>query len=598
MFARIPFVRYVALLLAGILGGSLAGSPEPSVAWCLLTGCVAFTCLSMAFPGSRSLAARAGVTFSILLLGWVSATQQAIRLDRSLGSIEQNEGYLAYQVSVTGLPEKRERSIRYEAVVEKLFFPRESRDVDSKALIYLSPDLDFSPSAGDRLIISGKLRRPPQAGSPIGFDYRKFLERKGIPWIGTATGRGSIYRIPGASAGFPTGGRLTGLSIRSDSLFREYIQDDDAYGLVKAMILGRRDDISAGLNEAFTGSGTVHILSVSGLHIAIFFAVLHFILGFLSKSKWGKYLYLILMTGILAGYAVLTGLPASVQRATLMCMIWMLSRTFSRRHEPVNTLAVSAFFILLADPAAFFDVGFQLSFLAMLGIFLWTKPLSSLYRPSGRIARHFWNLSAVSVAAQLMTLPLILFYFNQFPTYFLFANLLAVDIAGLLIPASFGLLAAGVTGIEWLASFTGHIVNYLAVFINYVAELPQKLPFHLLEGLYLDIYQSLLLLVLLLIAYAIVVFRRQMAVKYAVMVAFCFSAYSSVAAVNDFKASFTRFESNGSVLIHKTRGKLYIASLDGKNAENNFNSYGIRKYMARYGSDTVLVSSSTRIIEP
>ncbi len=585
MFNQTPFIRYLLFLLTGIFSAGFLRADDFLVAWTVLAVVVAVSLLFVMI-GTRYRNYLPVVVFGAIAgLGWTSATLQSLQFGKRLNDIEGEE-YRMYRARITGLPEKRENSFRYPAEIKGLFLQDGKRkDVESGALLYFADNLERLPSVGEHFIVSGRLRRPQPATSEYAFDYRRFLERKGIPWIGSVKNDSNIYWIQGADASSSLLYSPENLSVKSEQLFRKYLHDDDAYGFVKAMILGRRDDIRAELNEAFVSSGTVHILSVSGLHIAIFFSVLHFGLGFLRKMSWGKYPYLLVMTSILVFYSVLTGLPASVQRASLMCIIWMIADTFSRKHHPVNTLAVAGFFILLADPNAFYDVGFQLSFLAMLGIFLWSKPIEGLYRPENRLIKHFWSLSVMSLAAQLMTFPLIVYYFNQLPVYFLFANLLAVDISGILIPASFGLLLLGLTGLDQLAGLVGYIVNYLAVFINYVVFLPEKLPYHLIENIALDIYQALMLLILIMAAYIAFVQRKRPAVKFLFIAACCFSLYSTHSVTADYRQTFLK--PVGKDFVYKSAGRMLYITRDTE--QSFFSEYEIRKYMARYGQDTLMI---------
>jgi competence protein ComEC len=582
MFGRIPFTRYVFLLLAGIFGSSFY-TPNQLTVWLVIVLLLGLAIASTGLTRGRNRSIGMLAMFSIVVIGWGSASLKNIRLQNAIEAIE-NKDYLAYQIRITSIPEKREKSIRYEARIENIFFPDFSEQVEADMIMHFNSDRIELPSIGQRLIIKGKLKRPASSNSELGFDYRTFLERKGIAWIGYSHDPANIWELPSSRQIVGAPGWAGWLSEKSDLVFRTYIHDDDAYGLVKAMVLGRRDDIREELNDAFIQSGTVHILSVSGLHIAIFFAGLHFVFGFLRNILYGRYVYLLLMISILTAYAIVTGMPASVQRATLMCIIWMLSTTYSRRHEPVNTLSIAGFFILLFDPNAIYDVGFQLSFLAMLGIFLWSRPLTALYRPGNRIANHFWKLSVMSVVAQIMTFPVVTYYFNQFPTYFLFANLLAVDIAGLLIPASFVLLLFGVSKIELVSNLAGYVVNYLAVLTNYIVQSPQKLPSHLLEHLYLDFWQTVLLLILIMIAYFLYTSRSSSLVNCLFFVSCFFGIYSTTTVLADFTRSFTI--TRPSMIIYKNTGRLYIVNTYKTTA---FSQYDVRKYMARYGQDTLMI---------
>lgn len=582
MFGHIPFVRYLIFLLAGIFSAPWVRLPDalPAGYWLLLS--LGLTVVSFALFAKKSTLISFTLYGSLFVTGMVSATMQANRLKAGVEAIE-NTDYTAYQFVVKSLPEKREKSIRYEVALEQLLTPNGARQVQADALLYFPNDWAALPSVGDRMVVKGQLQRP----SSSGFDYRLFLERKGIAWIGYVRDQHFVYPFSGQSGARGVREHLLSLSEASDALLRRYIPHDDAYGLVKAMLLGRRDDIRHDLNAAFVSSGTVHILSVSGLHVAIFFSVLHFLLGPLRRKKNGKYLYLVLIATILMGYAVITGLPASVRRATIMCIIWVLAATFSRKQQPVNTLAFAAFLILLLAPSAFYDVGFQLSFMAMLGIFLLTKPVVALVAPPNRLLKHIWSLSVMSVSAQLMTFPLVVYYFNQFPTYFLFANLLAVDLAGLLIPVAFVLLLSGFAGLDLLAVATGHLISFLARAVGAVVEMPASLPFFLVRDLHLDLLQCVLLLLILLCTYAACYRRETRFVYSTALLIVCFSGYSSWSVVRDYRTCFVRPLGAGSSVVYKSAGRLLIL----ENSDRDFAAqWELSQLVARYGSDTTVVT--------
>lgn len=584
MFGHIPFVRYLLFFLPGIFASEVFPATDGRYLLIAVLGWSALSCIGY-FGGFRT-GLRIIPVAGICLLGWSAGFVQSVEFTRRLTEADRAD-YLAYQVRITDLPEKREKNTRYKAAVEALLCGDTTIRINSRAIIYFSNDLRLNHPVGQRLAIKGKLVRPPDAGSEMGFSYRKYLERNGIPWIGFAKKKEHLVWFDGNR--FSPGTVIASLTGKAEQLFKAHLPDADAFGLVKAMILGRREDIRPELNQAFTDSGTVHVLSVSGLHVAVFFSVLHFIFGPLRNLPRGRQLYLVIISAILIVYAVVTGLPASVQRATLMCLTWMTGQNLSRKHQPLNTLGIAAFFILLSDPAAFYDVGFQLSFLAMLGIFLWMKPLQSWYTTGNRILKHIRDLFAMSIAAQLMTLPLILFYFNQFPTYFLLANLFVVDLAGMLIPAAIGLLVLGALGFETLAGWTGQLISLIARVINRTVEFPRELPYHVIDHLYLDPIQALLLLVVLLGVYSAWIARLKKAIAFTAAAALCFCIYSAVSVLNDYGRPLVQVVSNGNRLIFKSRSSLYIIDKQPVKQDVGISEIETGKYLARYGGNAVRI---------
>lgn len=584
MFQRILFLRYILLLLVGIFAGFYLPILEQRIAIPLLVGAIGLTLVFFNWKGSRHSFTKFFLLADLLVLGWFVANRHHQRLIHAINEVE-NASYIGFVATITSLPEKRKKSYRYEARVDELFLTSGSKTIFSKTLIYFRSDLEKLPRVGDKIFILGQLQRPRQVANTFQFDYRKYLERQGIAWTVYISDPNRFFYLPTTTRNQSLLFWPAYLSEKTDQIFEKYIPGQDAYGLTKAMILGRRDDIRAEINDAFVNSGTVHILSVSGLHVAIFFAVLHFILSPLKRYRWGTYPYLIAMILFLSAYALVTGMPASVQRAALMCILWLIASTFARKQIPLNTLAVAAFAILMGDPSSFYDIGFQLSFMAMLGIFLWNKPLLSLYDPKYKLTKHLWGVVVMSISAQLMTLPLTTYYFNQFPTYFLFANILAVDLSGLLIPASLALLLLG--GIPWEkgAYLIGHLVNLIAEVVNLIVSLPEKMPYYLLTHLYLDLVQTLLLYVVLFLGYAVIIYRSKKWFIGLCAGVLVFSIYSSVLQVKYYRATFIESVSNESALIFKSRNLLYVF----ETTEKGLPSYEIEKYRAKYGKDTLYI---------
>ena len=166
----------------------------------------------------------------------------------------------------------------------------------------------------------------------------------------------------------------------ADSVFTHQVGSRAEYGIVNAMILGVRDDLDTDLYRAYSAAGAVHILSVSGLHVGILFAVLTYLLSFLIKRPRGKFLMAVLQLGILWFYALVTGFSPPVLRSAAMFSMLIVANASGRQQQLTNTLGASAFFILCFDPYALFSAGFQLSYLAVAGIGAGSRPFTSRSR--------------------------------------------------------------------------------------------------------------------------------------------------------------------------------------------------------------------------
>lgn len=433
--------------------------------------------------------------------------------------------YSAYEAEIRSLPEKRSKSVRYEAHITRIKTGMNWQSVDLNALISVDQEAELIPEPGQVLIVDGRLERPLAAANPMQFDYSRYLRNKGIVWTDYLHGR-SFQPVPAADHSFFLKQWSTRISSWASEQLRQNVNDDAAYGLIKAMLLGRRDDLQSDQVSDYTTSGTVHILSVSGMHVAIIFLVMTCLLGWMKRWQVGKILYLALIVALLGFYALVTGLPPSVQRATLMCIVFVVAEVFGRKQDAMNTLAFSALLILLVDPTALYDVGFQLSYLAMTGIFLVYKPLSSIFTPSNKFLKFVWQISALSFAAQLATFPLSLFYFHQFPSYFWLVNPFVIGFTNLLLPAALVLLVVSPLHVSWLQLIINKVVWFSAYMTNVTVSIPKLLPGYLLENLNLDKVEAALLYALLFMVWYAYHSRTYQYLKFSYLLVIIFATYS------------------------------------------------------------------------
>ncbi len=226
------------------------------------------------------------------------------------------------------------------------------------------------------------------------------------------------------------------------AILRQYLPTDDEWAVGCALILGAKDAMTDEVTQAYSRTGAMHALAVSGMHVAIVWLALAWLLyplKFLGRP--GKYAgAALLITGVWA-YAIFTGASASALRAATMVSFLILGQSFQRRHSPFNTLAASAFILLCANPYLLMDAGFQLSYLAVAGILIFDKPLYLCWHITPRWADYLWRLTCVSIAAQLATLPISLYYFHQFPFYFWLSGWVVVPASTLLLYMGGALLA-------------------------------------------------------------------------------------------------------------------------------------------------------------
>lgn len=264
---------------------------------------------------------------------------------------------------------------------------------------------------------------------------------------------------------------------------------NEALSIMNALLLGQRQSIDKAIYNNYVNSGTIHILAVSGLHVGLILWILNFIFRPLLYLKYGHFIRPLVLVTILWSYAVIAGLSPSVTRAVSMFSIISIAMHLRRPTNIYNTLVISAFIILLFKPTFLFEVGFQMSYLAVLGIVSVQPILYTLWKPKYLLFDKLWQIFTVTLAAQAGVVPISLFYFHQFPGLFFISNLVVIPFLGVIL--GFGLLIIALALMDTLPDFMviaySFIIESLNDFIAWVAHfenfLLEDIPFSLLQVL-------------------------------------------------------------------------------------------------------------------
>lgn len=389
-----------------------------------------------------------------------------------------------------------------------------------KALIYIEKDsLSSTLKFGDKLLVKGNLNflEPPK--NPKEFDYKRYLENRSIYQQGYLASH-DWELLDAQSQGLKVFANEARQFLLS-SLKSNGIQGDQ-YAIASALILGSKDELDFEVKQAYATAGAMHVLAVSGLHVGIIFLILNTLLSILDTSKKGRIVKAIILLIGLWSYALITGLSPSVLRAATMFSFVIMGTVLNRKSSIYNTLAASAFFLLLINPNLLFEVGFQLSYIAVLGI-VYLQPL--IYK---RIYTRWWLLdkiwaiTAVSIAAQIATLPLTLFYFNQFPVYFMLSNLIVIPSAVVIL--SLGILLFITSPIPPVSESIGWALNKFIEGLNFGIKEIEALPNSLIEGLSISILECLALYIIIILFIRGLKFRKLKIINYAFFLTLIFIA--------------------------------------------------------------------------
>jgi len=278
-------------------------------------------------------------------------------------------------------------------------------------------------------------------------------------------------------------------------------------GLLKAVCLGDRSSLSDDMRQAYTAAGGMHLLAVSGLHVGLIWWILQYMTGWMSLIFRKEIARTVLVVGLLWFFAYMTGFSSSVCRSVTMFSFFSASRMMGERSQALNVILSSAFLLVLIAPERLMDVGFQLSYTAITGIVTLHPLVRRLIRVKQRILRWMWEATSVSLAAQLSTAPLVIYYFHQLPVYSLISSLVAIPMLSVLIAifvCSVPFVLAGV--LEHLSSV---LLVELARLMNHSMNYLSSLPGAVQSGLQLDSFSLLLWLLLVLMGIIALYGRRR-----------------------------------------------------------------------------------------
>ena len=358
----------------------------------------------------------------------------------------------------------------------------------------IKPNLHF----GDQIIITNHIVNIINSGNPGGFNYARYCSFQNISFQAFLT-KNDYIKIDVAQKNSFTG-ILISLKTFILKTLKNNIKNKDELSIAEALLIGYRDELDRDLVRAYSNTGVVHIIAISGLHLGMIYGLLVWLFISFKKYKWSKIVKFITIIIVLWMFSFIAGLPPSILRSAIMFSCIAFGDVFFKKSNIYNGLSISALIILIYNPFSLWDVGFQLSYAAVLSIVLFSSSIQKLVYFKNKLLLVFWNLNAITLSAQILTLPVVLFHFHQFPNLFLFTNLFAVPLSGLVLYAEIILMF-----FAWFKSFAliiGLIIEKLIRLLNVFVLSVNELPFATWENIQINIVQSILLyLFLIAIAY-------------------------------------------------------------------------------------------------
>lgn len=421
-----------------------------------------------------------------------------------------------------------------------------------KILLYASDSISNTKiEPGDEIIFTAQLREISNSKNPGEFDFKKYMQRTGIRY------QAYVYEPVTKSGIVQYSVKTIALNLRTKlmKLYREAGIDGDEYAVLGALTLGDTNYISNEVRNSFAASGAMHVLSVSGLHVGIIFIVLNFLFSPMNKKpalKPFKVLFLLLSLWF---YAFITGLSPSVLRSASMFSFLVIGDNLNRRTNTYNTLAVSACLLLLINPSTLFNIGFQLSYLAVASIVFFQPKFSALITTKNKASKYFWDLITVSLAAQLGTTPISLLYFHQFPSYFLLSNIIVVPAAAIIL--YLGMAFFFVSFIPGISHALAFLLKYATYLLNHSIQFIENLPGSVIDGIHVPFTTSILLYLLIISISSFFITKKGRNLAFTLCT---FVLLQAVGVIKDLE-SITQQR----IIVYNNYSEPLISIIDGKN---------------------------------
>lgn len=468
VWKKAPFIRLLLPLVAGIILQWYVQFPAVVIITAIISFSVSF-CLFLLLPVAVRFKWQALQGFIIHLLiisfGLLLTWQKDIRHNNNwYGNYYKDSSFLIVRIDEPLI--EKNKSFKAEGYVESVIKKDTNIPCKGKLLLYFSKDgFTRQLNYGDRILIHKNPQLIRNSGNPGAFNYQRyaafhqifhhvFLKEKDWKKLQVISEKTS---------------RLQQLIFTARdyvlSVLRKRMEaGKDELGIAEALLIGYTNDLDKDLVQAYSNTGVVHIIAISGMHLGLIYVMLVWLFAKIPVVNRSKILQVVLILGCLWLFSLITGAAASVLRSAVMFTFIALGKNFFRQTSVYNSLAASAFVMLCFNPYFLWDVGFQLSYLAVGGIIAFQKPIYNCFYIKNKWLNKVWQLMAISLAAQLLTFPVCIYYFHQFPNLFLITNIIAVPLSGIILYAEIALIAF--SWVPFVGVYIGKLVSGLVWMMN------------------------------------------------------------------------------------------------------------------------------------
>lgn len=551
---QFPFVRIVAPFIAGTIAALIFQTEFAALPVILGAGILLYLILALIVFKKLTFKYRYinGAIIHILLFGL--AYQLTIERTEIRHSDHLSKFLPCEKIVVTIIEPVTEKDKTFKVVAKALALEKDKQifSVSGKLILYFEKGaLVRELGYGDVLAIDVNPDEVLPPGNPGQFNYKRYLANKGIyhqafvrlgSWNKLNVTRGSWLKS-------------VGISLRQK--FLDILKKNDLagkeYAVASAILLGYDEYLDSEQKKQFAGAGAMHILCVSGLHVGIIYVILNSLLKVLNRRKFLRIIKVLLLLIMIWFYALITGLSPSVMRASTMFSFIIVGQSLQRKTNIYNSLAASAFLLIVIDPYILTAVGFQLSYLAVLGIVTLFKPIYNLFVTSNWLLNQIWSITVVSISATIATFPLSIFYFHQFPNLFLITNLVA-------IPASMFILYLGIlvliaSPIHFISQLFARVLVWIIKGLNISVGWIESIPIATSSNIYINLSEALIIFTLILTMVSFLMVKR----KYLLIL----SLLSVLYLISSFTLRKYQRHNQQNVIVYNIRNHSAIGFLNG-----------------------------------
>lgn len=530
LWKEAPFLRLIFPFIAGIIVQWNIGLPLSiynTTLWAGATLMLLFSCFPSFFRFRHYWVTGVAIHMMLAGTGGLLAWYKDIRHQENWFNhfADRNAVFIA---TVQEPLIKKNKSFKATASVDFISTGHSWKKVQGTIILYFT---NAQTPEGVSYYSRIAFRKPVQpimnSGNPGTFDYRRYCAFSGLYH--------QVFLKPGEYVLLPPAKKnpLTHFFVSAREkvlqILRKNLPGQKEAGLAEALLIGYKEDLDKTLVQSYANTGTVHIIAISGLHVGLIYWLLTQVLKNFKKRKDLRWVKTLLIISTLFVFSIVAGGTPSVLRSTVMFSVIAVGESSGRTASIYNSLAASAFLLLCFNPYWLWDAGFQLSYIAVLSIVIFMHPLYHAVYCRNKLLDLLWKSCAVCLAAQILTTPVSIYLFHQFPNYFLITNIVAVPLSSLVLVGEIMLLA--VSFIPVLARVLGNGLSHCIRAMNAFIEYMEKMPYSVTAGLHLTGWELFLIYILIVLTAVWLLQKTTAAFVFSLVFVCCLTALRSAALI-------------------------------------------------------------------